>query len=471
MKDMAVTNLTDRSRHNNKDNGKFNLGYLFDDLPDGVCVINEHGDIKYINRAYERIAKVSNGMELGESIFLTRNDDVILTAFRQKKAVSGNLKYTNGESQISVSASPISTGNQFMGVIAIYRIAQSLDRQKKNETVIELNSPHDIQPEKLNNPFDEIIGSSNELNKALNTAYKASKISSTVLIRGESGTGKGLLSRSIHKNSSRATGPYVTVNCGSIPSALLESELFGYEQGAFTGAARRKIGKFELANGGTIFLDEIGDMPIDMQVKILRAIQDKEFERVGGNDTVKCNVRIIAATHSNLEEMINQGRFREDLYYRLNVIPIYMPPLREHREDIPLLINHFIKKLSSELKKEIKGISRDAECCLQNYDWPGNIRELENTIERMIALTDHDTIEMDDVPSHISNLYDINCSGECKTLINMKKSGDIATLKEYEEEIIKQALLRFGSFNAAGKALGVTHKTVALKAKRYNIIK
>ncbi len=473
VKNNGVTNLNIKSSiPANRDFSGFESYYLFDNLPDGVCILNERGYIKYFNSTYERILKVSNHLEVGASIFMTKSDDVILTAFGKKKSIHGNLAFQKGSSQVSVTASPIFSDNEFKGVIAIYREDVTPKKHRKRDTIIEFN----LSP--FNNDFDvkgmfsEVVGESSSIKKVLMIAYKAAQTRSNVLIMGESGTGKGLIAKAIHNNSSRAKGPYSIVNCGAIPSALLESELFGYEQGAFTGANRRKIGKFEQANGGTIFLDEIGDMPVDMQVKILRVIQDKEFERVGGNETIKCDVRIIAATHCDLEALMEKGTFREDLYYRLNVVPIYVPSLRERNDDIPMLLEHFIKEISSNMGRKIKGISQEAESCLLNYDWPGNIRELENLIERVIALTDGDEIEISNLPSYISSLYQINEHTDGNsTLINMNNAGNIATLEEYEKEIIKQALVKYGSFNAAGKALGITHKTVALKARRYNIVK
>ena len=445
--------------------------YIFDDHTDGVCIINERGYIEYFNGAYERILKISSHTETGMNIFLTKNDDVLLTAFREKRCICGYLSLHNGAAHVSASASPIYSDGEFKGVIAIYREEAAQDMCRKKDTVIEFNSPPVNYMSNIRDMFKDIVGESSAIMKALQIAYKAAQTSSNVLIRGESGTGKGLIARAIHNNSSRAKGPYSIVNCGAIPSTLLESELFGYERGAFTGAVRRKIGKFEQADGGTLFLDEIGDMPPDMQVKILRVIQDKELERIGGCDTIRCDVRIIAATHCNLEALVEKGTFREDLYYRLNVLPIYVPSLKERREDIPMLLEHFIKRISINMNKEIAGVSPEAENCLLNYDWPGNIRELENLVERVIALTDGNEIDMNSLPSKISSLYRVNQhTYSAPALINMNNSGNIATLEEYEKEIIKEALARFGSYNAAGKALGITHKTVALKARRYNIV-
>ena len=473
MKNNGVTSLNIKSSiPTNKDFSGFESYHLFDNLPDGVCIINECGYIKYFNSTYERIMKVGSHIEVGTNIFMTKNDDVILTAFRNKKCIRGNLAFQKGANPVSVSASPIYFDTEFKGVIAIYREEDTQEKNRKRDTIIELNlSPYNNDFE-VRGMFDEVVGESSSIKKVLMIAYKAAQTRSNVLITGESGTGKGLISKAIHNNSSRAKGPYSIVNCGAIPSALLESELFGYEQGAFTGANRRKIGKFEQANGGTIFLDEIGDMPVDMQVKILRVIQDKEFERIGGNETIKCDVRIIAATHCDLEALMEKGTFREDLYYRLNVVPIYVPTLKERREDISMLLQYFIKEISSNMGRKIKVISKEAESCLHNYDWPGNIRELENLVERVITLADGDEIEISNLPSYISSLYQVNECRDCNaTLINMNNAGNIATLEEYEKEIIKQALVKYGSFNAAGKALGITHKTVALKARRYDIVK
>jgi transcriptional regulator with PAS, ATPase and Fis domain len=472
VKNNSVTTLNQKTRIPTEGSfPSFRYYYLFDILPDGVCIINERGYIEYFNSAYERILRISSHLEIGINIFLTQNDDVILCAFREKKCICGKLTFEKCMSQVSVSASPIFWDSEFKGIIAVYREEAVQEKQRKKHTIIELKAASPINNFKITGMFGEIVGECNLIRKVLAVAFKAAKTNSNVLVRGESGTGKGLVAKAIHNNSSRAKGPYVVVNCGAIPSTLLESELFGYEQGAFTGANRRKIGKFEQANSGTIFLDEIGDMPADMQVKILRVIQDKEIERIGGNTTIKCDVRIIAATHCNLEALMEKGHFREDLYYRLNVIPIYVPALRERKEDIPVLLEHFMNRISLNMGRRINRISKEAESCLLNYDWPGNIRELENLVERMIVLSDCDDIEISSLPSYISSLYQINVREDYNSvLINLNNEGNIATLEEYEKEIIKQALARFGSFNAAGKALGITHKTVALKARKYNII-
>ncbi|MFZ5969652.1 MAG: sigma-54 interaction domain-containing protein [Bacillota bacterium] len=471
MRYATVTMIDGKRRVGQKELNNYSYNELFDDIDDGVCIINESGTIAYVNRAYGRLLRISGHSEIGKSIFHTHNDEVILTAYRKKRPIKGSLSVYIGTNHISVAASPIFQNEVFKGVIAIYREESKTSDGSAEDKIITISVPQEGNPQKLDHTFKQIIGKSKVMEKALLVAQKSAKTSSTVLIRGESGTGKELVAQAIHYSSTRTKKPFVKVNCGSIPATLLESELFGHEQGSFTGAVRRKIGKFEQANGGTIFLDEIGDMPVEMQVKLLRVLQEKEFERVGGEETIKCDVRVVAATNRNLEELIEQGAFREDLYYRLNVIPIHLPSLRERKEDIPLLIRYFIEKKNEKLGTEVKGVAPEVETCFCKYDWPGNVRELENLMERLIALTDGEEINLQDIPSYISNLYEFHYHTASEgTLINLNGSGEIATLEEYEREIIKYAIERFGSFNAAGKALGVTHKTIAFKARKYNIV-
>jgi transcriptional regulator with PAS, ATPase and Fis domain len=319
----------------------------------------------------------------------------------------------------------------------------------------------------FNEAFSDIIGRSEKFAVALDIAFKAAKTSSTILIQGESGTGKELVAKAIHRASSRRNGPFIKVNCPGIPATLMESELFGHERGAFTGAIFQKIGKFELANGGTIFLDEIGELDKNLQSKLLRVLQEREFERVGGNEVLKTDVRVVAATNRNLKEMVERDEFREDLYYRLNVVPIVLPSLRERKDDIPLLVEHFLEKLCRKLGKKEKTITKRAMGYLYNYDWPGNVRELENIIERMINLSDSDVIDIWDLPSHVTG----KAMEKKASLINLDLDGELATYDEYDKAIIKTALKKYKSFNAAGKALGLTHKTVAAKARKYGLVK
>ncbi len=248
---------------------------------------------------------------------------------------------------------------------------------------------------------NSIIGNSDEIRGVFDIVEKAAASDSTVMIFGESGTGKELIARALHQNSKRKSKPFIAVNCGAIPHELLESELFGYEKGAFTGASNTRIGRLELANDGTVFLDEIGDMPAALQVKLLRVLAEQEIDRLGGTKPVKVNVRFITATHRNLEDSIEKGKFREDLYYRLNIIPIVVPPLRDRKSDIPLLVQHFLKKCNENQGKRSKVISEETTKILTNYSWPGNIRELGNFIERMVVLSVGDHITPKDLPEKV----------------------------------------------------------------------
>jgi DNA-binding NtrC family response regulator len=247
-------------------------------------------------------------------------------------------------------------------------------------------------PVKRTTPFrpENIIGSSSRMQDLLNTVERAADSRATVLIRGESGTGKELIARALHFHSSRAGKPFIAVSCAALPETLLESELFGHEKNAFTGAATQKPGRFELANHGTLFLDEVAEIPPLLQVKLLRVLQEREFERIGGTKTLKVDVRLIAATNKDLEKAVASGEFRDDLYYRLQVIPIYIPPLRERREDIPSLVNHFLKKYNQENGRKIEKIAPEALGLLMRYRFPGNIRELENAVERAVVMADRD---------------------------------------------------------------------------------
>jgi len=286
--------------------------------------------------------------------------------------------------------------------------------------------------------FDNIISADKKMQEAFRMITKVLDNDITVLIQGESGTGKELVAKAIHYNGIRKSAPFVVVNCASIPRELLESELFGHEKGSFTGAHQKKIGKFELANGGTIFLDEIGEMEMSLQAKILRVIQQKEFERIGGNEIIKSDVRIISATNRDLKSAVENKLFREDLYYRLSSFPIHIPPLRERRGDIVVLIDHFLKLFNKKLGKEIKGLTKTALKVVYDYDWPGNVRELENTLERCLILTDGETIDVDVLPANFvtqTKNLSYNSNG-----ILFADDSPIIPFEKLKEEAIRHAL-------------------------------
>ncbi|MFZ0388961.1 MAG: sigma-54 dependent transcriptional regulator, partial [Calditrichia bacterium] len=340
----------------------------------------------------------------------------------------------------------------------------------KVETISQLKSlmkENQYLREKLSQKynFNNIIGKNRKMLELFDLIKDIAKTSSTVLITGESGTGKELIANAIHFNSERIKKPFVKVNCAVLAENLLESELFGHVKGAFTGAIRDKLGRFELANGGTIFLDEIGDISANMQLKLLRVLQEGEFERVGGTDTIKVDVRIIAATNRDLQEMMSQGTFRQDLYYRLNVIPLEVPPLRERRDDIPLLISHFLDKFNKQFNKEIDVIEDDAMESLQNYQWQGNIRELENLVERAVVLNKSGRLTVKDFPAY---LYQQESGGGEAELDLDKSLTDMVDV--FERRIILKAL-RENNFNKLRTAekLGIHRSTFMSKLKKYDI--
>ena len=316
--------------------------------------------------------------------------------------------------------------------------------------------------------FKNIVARSSQMQEVLAMVERVAPSNSTVLLGGESGVGKDLIARAIHQHSKRAAGPFIKINCTAIPENLLESELFGYEKGAFTGAVSSKPGKFELADKGTIFLDEIGDVPSTIQVKLLRVLQEREFERLGGTKTLKVDVRVVAATNQDLRAALEQGTFREDLFYRLNVVPISIPPLREHKEDIPYLVDHFIQRFAGEGEKPITGITPAAQKMLMEFHWPGNVRELENIIERAVALSTGTVLDVSDIRLDLS---------PTRTAASLPAAGTEAkfipeglTLEQFEDELIKEALRRAnGNKSQAARLLGLSRNTLRYRLSKIGV--
>jgi DNA-binding NtrC family response regulator len=317
--------------------------------------------------------------------------------------------------------------------------------------------------------FDNIIGNSRAIQPVFTRMEKILDTESTVLILGESGTGKELVARAIHYNGVRKEKPFIAINCGAIPADLLESDLFGHMRGSFTGAVADKPGKFELANRGTIFLDEIGTMPLHLQMKLLRVLQEQEVERVGSTRKTKLNVRVISATNADLEERVARSEFREDLFYRLNVIPIHLPPLRERLEDIPLLARHFLRKICTDMHRPILEFTKAAILAMENYEWPGNVREMENVIERAVALTDGSVIDMQDLPAQLGGVTDDN--GIFPALHIPEEGLDLTgTVAELEQTLIKQAMTKSNQVKARAAALlKINRTTLVEKMKRYDM--
>ncbi len=313
--------------------------------------------------------------------------------------------------------------------------------------------------------FENIIAKSAEMHRIFEAVRKVADYKTTILITGESGTGKELIAKAIHYQSDRSRGPFVAINCGAIPDNLLESELFGHVKGAFTDATRNKKGLFEEADGGTLLLDEIGELPKFLQVKILRVLQDSEIRRVGDTKTQKVDVRIVAATVKDLAREVSMGTFREDLYYRLNVIPIHLPPLRERREDIPLLVQHFIKKCNEQLETRIQGIASEAVGALMDYAWMGNVRELENTIERAMVLSDTDYIHVEQLPDRVLEGSRKGSPVPGDKGLSIKKAA-----RAMERDLIRRALERTkGNRTHAARLLEISHRTLLYKIEEYGI--
>lgn len=468
---------------------------ILEAVQDGICVFDKSGAITYINRAYnevtgEQLTEGDNIHEIspaGNRVKVLEKGQRIMGAICTKK--SGNSVVAN--------IVPIIVNQQIVGGISVVKnlseIQELMERINKLSAKTEYLEEELNRRKKLNPAFNRIVGISSKLYDAMKLAAKTADNNFNVLIRGESGTGKELIAEAIHYSSERAKQPFIRVNCAAIPENLLESEMFGHVKGAYTGAIKTKIGKFELADKGTIFLDEIGELDKSMQAKMLRVIQKKEFQRVGDDRTITVDARIIAATNRNLEELVEKGDFREDLYYRLNVIPIWLPPLRERKEDIPVLSEHFLNKIAEELNCEPKHLSSEAMQSLIDYAWPGNIRELENMMERINILADGNEVQKEDLPHYISQNYQTDTdkketnsaapvienglyeAGLSQTqnavggLVMEDETEEIMPWEFYEREIIRRALKKYGSFNAAGKALGLTHKTVAAKARKYHL--
>jgi len=310
--------------------------------------------------------------------------------------------------------------------------------------------------------LEGIIGESGRMQEVLALVRQVAPSDATVLIRGESGTGKELIARAIHFNSPRAGGPLVTLNCAALPEQLLESELFGHEKGAFTGAVAQRKGRFEMADGGSIFLDEIGDLSPALQVKLLRVLQERQFERLGGNRTLTVNVRILAATHRDLEQAMRSGTFREDLYYRLNVVTVQIPPLRERRADIPALLDHFLRKFAEKNRREVAGLTAAARDALLRYEYPGNVRELENLIERAVLLCRGRVIDVEDLPVTVRPGERIPTEAEARHLPDL--------LASIERQAIRAALLRHGWVQTqAAEELGISERVLRYKMKKHGL--
>jgi two-component system response regulator AtoC len=371
-----------------------------------------------------------------------------------------------GRIEVALEALRFGAFDYFPKPIDIQKLEPSVKNAIKNyDLVRELQSLKENVKKEFN--FENIVSADGRMQDVFKLVSKVLSNDITVIIYGESGTGKELISRAIHYNGVRKNKPFIVVNCASIPRELLESELFGHEKGSFTGAYQRKLGKFEIANEGTIFLDEIGDMEMTLQAKLLRVIQEKTFERIGGNEIIKSDVRIISATNRDLKKAVEQKEFREDLYYRLNSFPIIVPPLRTRRGDILILAEHFLQSCNKKLNKNLKGFTKKALKLVYEYDWPGNVREMENTIERCVIITEGNYIDVEDFPLHIRAM---DTSKKIEMTGSLFSDDTIIPFEKIKEESIRHALkVTKGNILEAARKLKLGRATIYRLMERYKI--
>ncbi len=442
------------------------LETILDNAYEGIVIVDKDGYIRKFNHAYEEFLGIKEKEVLGKHVTDVIENTRMHKVVKNGKREVGHVQEINGHKIIASRIPVIEKDEVVAGVGKIlFKDIKELKSLAQRFEVLEnklnyyKNEVERLQQAKYS--FSNIITKDSKMEYLKGIAKDAAESNSTVLIQGESGTGKELFAHAIHKASHRKYGAFVRVNCAAIPQNLLESEFFGYESGAFTGANKNgKPGKFELANGGTIFLDEIGAMPLEMQAKLLRVIQEREFERVGGTTTIDLDLRIIAATNEDLEKKVKKGDFREDLYYRINVIQLNIPPLRERSGDIEILAKSLIKKLSNELDMEEKSISDKAIAKLKSYNWPGNVRELHNFLERALNLAKGEIIMAHDLPDIISNK---DSNDEAK--YTLKKA-----VVDAEKEAIKKAIKKAeGNKTKAAKILGIHRTSLYHKLKEYEI--
>lgn len=437
-------------------------------VSEGIIAVDERGSITHFNPAAAEIVQAAPADAIGRAIskVLNNEDLPILDTIQTGEGYDNReikLTTSTGKSHYFTSGRPIiNEAGKIMGAVATLKDIQAVRKLY-----------HTIHHSSMIT-FEEIVYASKAMEEVIALARRAAMTNSTVLLRGESGTGKELFARAIHSASFREDQPFVAINCAALPDTLLESELFGYEEGTFTGAKKGgKQGLFELADRGTIFLDEIGEIPPHLQVKLLRVLQERRVRRVGGSDEIKVDVRVIAATNKNLEAMIQTQEFREDLYYRLNVIPVQIPSLRQRKEDLPYLIEHFLAELTKEMHLAPKPLSEQAKAKLLAHSWPGNVRELRNVLERAINLARGKEIRSEDLLLQSDNIpcpeqeEHFAISGEKVQIRELAPLEELVA--ELERSVLERAYAEYKSTREVGKALGVSHTTIINKCKKYGI--
>ncbi|WP_243270047.1 sigma-54 interaction domain-containing protein [Thermanaerosceptrum fracticalcis] len=444
------------------------LNAVLETIDDAICIINDQDVVVEWNQRAEELYNIPREKIIGHSIEEFFTNLMVTRIVKDYKAVRSVPHQPCKGTHVLINASPIKNGHQVIGAVSAERDITEIVRlnQKLNHASSQVQ---ELQNQLTRiaagrNPFASIKGHNQRLMDLINMAKKVAGTNAIVLIRGESGTGKELFARAIHEASPRAEKPFVVVNCAAIPATLFESEVFGYEAGAFTGANKRgKTGVFETANGGTLFLDEVAELPLDLQVKLLRVLQNQVFYRVGGSTPVKIDVRFITATHRNLEEMLQKGQFREDLYYRLNVVTLEVPPLRDRREDIPELVYQFIQEYSQIYDKHITKIEPEVMSLLLTFTWPGNVRELKNVIERMVILTEGNVITEEFIPPVLRK--------QSGGRVLSSSVGLVSVTEQTERELIERTLKQTnGNRSQTARMLGIPRSTLYYKMHQLGLL-
>ncbi|RFU66871.1 PAS domain S-box protein [Peribacillus saganii] len=446
------------------------LHTLLSSLDDAISIINTEGVIVYWNEAAEKTFQISKDEIIGKNIqkFFQQEDIMHLKVLQTKQTVRDMYHQPRPDKHVLISTYPIyDEQNELIGSMSVEKDITSTIKlnEKLSSASKELQQlKQQITQSQLGDPFTKIKGRNTAIQHIITNVKKVAKTDATVLISGESGVGKELFAQAIHEESLRREEPFIPINCGAIPNALFESELFGYESGAYTGASKGgKPGKMEMADGGTLFLDEVGELPLDMQVKLLRALQEREIYRIGGQTPKKVNVRIIAATNRILETMVSEGTFRSDLFYRLNVFSVRIPPLRERIDDIPYLIHTFLNELAFQYSKPVPVIRRETINLLQQYHWPGNIREIRNLTERLVILNEHSEITETDITQLLPLAKPI------VPVFGMKVSLTDEKEKLEKERILQTLKKTYGNKSLTAKELGMSRANLYKKLRKYHI--
>lgn len=462
---------------------------IIESCHDGVYIADAKGYYVTANEAFERITGINRKEMANKHTLYMLEKNWITTAvnlevLKDHRSRTKLIRYPNGKEILVTASVVLNNNNEVIGVVSTLRDLTELNKMheellQQQVLVEEYRKWVDFLQDKLTSNTSDFIVRSTEGKRVLAFAEKVARTDATVLITGESGVGKEVIAKYIHERSERGkTGSFTKVDCAALPATLLESELFGYEKGAFTNARKEgKPGMFEVANRGTLFLDEIGELPLDLQAKILNAVQNREIKRIGGLSPISVDVRIISATNRNLEDMVRERKFREDLYYRLNVIPLYIPPLRERKEDIVPLINYYLNHYN-KLYNLSKYLSREVLDLMVDYDWPGNVRSLRNTIERLVVMSSNDLIVIHDLPEEIKNFKpSAGASEKTKTRYNyegpeekVQRVGNLKKMLEMrEKELIEIALQIHGNLTAAAHDLGIDLSTLTRKNRKYGL--